>query len=51
MLYFSIRVVEAKNAKEAREDVVNYEFVEEHDLCDRILTKRDLLRALKKLEK
>lgn len=45
--YYSIRVVTAKNKKEAIRKVQSEGFNENHPLCDSILTARQFHRALK----
>ena len=42
MLYFSIRVVEAKTREGAIEEVINQNFIEDHPLSDVVLTKKEL---------
>jgi hypothetical protein len=46
-IYFSIRVVEAENFDEALEKIGYEDFLEEHPLCDMVLTIDELKEQLK----
>lgn len=45
-IYFSIRTVKAKNTEDAIEEVISGNFDESHDMCDKVLTKEELVKEL-----
>ena len=47
--YFSIRVVKAISEEQAIDKICTEEFVEEHNLCDKVLTLEELKEELNKL--
>lgn len=47
-VFFSIRVVRAMDREDATDEVENNNFDENHPLCDRVLTKEELLKELNK---
>ncbi len=47
--YYSIRVVKAKNVSDATDKVIDGEFDEEDDICDRILTAEQIKEVFSKL--
>jgi len=47
-LYYSIRVVCATTHEEAIDKVIEQEFEESDDICDRVLTRSELLETLNK---
>lgn len=49
-LYYSIRVVKAKSKQDAINKIGNQDFVESHELCDKVLTESQLKSQLKKLK-
>lgn len=50
MIYFNIRVVEAEDYNEATEKVEDNVFMEVHPICDKILTKTELIELLSQID-
>lgn len=44
--YYSIRVIQAESEDEALEKIYHDDFDESDDLCDKILTKEELIKEL-----
>lgn len=44
MRYYSIRVVEAQNTEEAIQEVIDQNFHEDDSVCDKVLTRSQLLK-------
>ena len=49
-IYYSIRVVKAKNQKKAIEKICDEKFIEDHDLSDKVLTEEELKTILNKVK-
>jgi hypothetical protein len=48
MRFYSIRVVEADNRKQAIEKVINQEFMESDSICDKVLSECEVIYELSK---
>jgi len=44
--YYSIRVVKATSEKEAIEKIIYEDFDESNNICDKVLNKAELIKAL-----
>ena len=49
MKYYNIRVVEASSQEEAVDKICDDDFLDQHDLCDVVLTISELLSKLDEL--
>lgn len=49
MKWYNIRIIEADSHEEAMEKISSQEFLEEHPLCDVVLTLSDLMATLEGL--
>lgn len=47
--YYSIRVIKAKNLQHAFEEIISENFCNDDDLCDKIMTRKELIFELNKI--